>query len=1816
MKRVLAALFTGLTLLGSAQAQEGPLPDKRMLVFANTDFAGRDLGQLFDTTVQACRTACLEDDQCTAVTFNSRNNSCFPKASVTGQAPYDGAYSAKVIPVEARAQDLGRMRAAELPEIATEARLAEARDLALRISWFHTAGDLDAATLRDTANSAAREGDFLRALRYAGAAAANSDASADWALYSDMLRQVALEDAGQTRTYHRRAVPAALNAYLRAGPDAVRAQALYLLAQAFEETDTGTAMVPVLRLASRLSNRSDIAELLERAASLYGFRVEDYAVEAEAALPRVCMNFTDPLAKTGVDYADYVQLPEATMAVEVAGPRLCIIGGAHGQSYSYTLRAGLPSRAGEGLAADATFRVAIPDRDPALRFPGRGYVLARGAGAALPIDTVNLDRVDLRLFKVTDRGLIRTIQAQLFNRQIGEWEVEEFAEELATEIWSGQGEVRKARNTDVTTRLPLDTALAGQAPGVYALRARAPGRDEYETPAATQWFVLTDLGLTSWTGADGLHAVVRGLGDAGPKPEVTLTLLSNANAVLGEAVTDAQGVAHFAPGLLRGTGGAAPALLLAQAGEDDMSFLSLKDPAFDLTDRGVAGREPAGAIDVFLTTDRGAYRAGETIHVTALARDGTARALDGLPVTAILTRPDGVEYARQARAEGQAGGYVFAFPVGATVPRGSWTLALKSDLEAPALAQTRVLVEDFLPERIDATLALAGEGPMPLDGSRDLSVEARYLFGAPAADLTVSGSTVLATSDRLEAFPGYRFGRHDAETRRERFYFDSTTTDAAGRATLPVAFDGFEAETPMPAQATIYATVTEGSGRPIERRLTQLVLPAEPFLGIRPAFDDTLPEGTEAAFDLIALTQDLTPAGMEVTWRLNRVTTRYQWYNQYGSWEWESFTTRTEVTSGSATLGADPVEVTAPVDWGRYELVVESAADDRTAASVDFYAGWYVPADTTTTPDTLELSLDAESYAPGEEARLRLVPRDAGTALVAVMANRLIDLKVVEVTAGENLIPLAVTEDWGAGAYVTATLLRPMEGGQGHSPARALGLDYAPVAPGDKALTVRFISPPEADPRGRYTAQMQVAGVAPGDQAYVTLAAVDLGILNLTGFDSPDPQGHYFGQRRLGMEIRDLYGRLIDPGQGEMGRIRSGGDAAGGSRFASPPPTEDLVTWFSGPLAVGADGSVEASFDIPAFNGTLRLMAVAWSQAGVGAAEQDLLVRDPVVVTTSTPNFLAPGDTSSLLLELVHATGPTGQMALSVAAAPGLALGAAPATVTLGTGEKQAYRLPISAAAEGDYPITVSLTTPDGRRLEKTLTLPVRRNTPEVSRTQRFALAPGATFTLNADAFAGFDVDTAHAVLSAGPLARLDVPGVLALLDQYPYGCTEQVTSKALPLLSLAPVADLLGLATQTRVDERISGAIDRVLSRQTGSGSFRLWAGSDGTSWLDAYVTDFLSRARLAGHAVPEAAFDRALANLRNLVNFAPDFEADTNGGGEALAYQLMVLAREGEAAMGDLRYYADVKGAEFATPLAAAQLGAALAMYGDQPRADAMFARAQAKIAPRGTAEVIRIRNDFGTQMRDISGLLTLAAEAGSQVVDRQALLDRLAAVEGPLSTQESAWTLMAASALLDDPAGPALSVDGAPLSGPLVRRLPGSAPVPVAIRNEGAAATDLTLTTLGVPEGPLAAGGYGYRIERAYYTPEGDRVSPETLASGTRLVVVLTVTPFEDTGARLMVNDPLPAGFEIDNPRLLRSGDIEALEWLQVAGTEMTEFRSDRFLAALDWRGDKPFTLAYMVRAVSPGDYLLPAASVEDMYRPRYRANTGETRITVTP
>ena len=183
-------------------------------------------------------------------------------------------------------------------------------------------------------------------------------------------------------------------------------------------------------------------------------------------------------------------------------------------------------------------------------------------------------------------------------------------------------------------------------------------------------------------------------------------------------------------------------------------------------------------------------------------------------------------------------------------------------------------------------------------------------------------------------------------------------------------------------------------------------------------------------------------------------------------------------------------------------------------------------------------------------------------------------------------------------------------------PARAIGVKWLAVDPGARKLAVSLGTVAKTQPRQTLSIPVSVTGLPPATDAYVMVAAVDLGILNLTNYKAPDPEAWFFGQRQLGIELRDLYGRLIDGSLGATGKLRTGGDGAQMTANGSPP-TEKLVAFFSGPVRLDADGKATIDFDIPQFNGTVRVMTVAWTKDAVGHATSDVIVRDPIVVTAS-----------------------------------------------------------------------------------------------------------------------------------------------------------------------------------------------------------------------------------------------------------------------------------------------------------------------------------------------------------------------------------------------------------------------------------------------------------------------------------------------------------------------------------------------------------------------------------------------------------------------
>ena len=362
-----------------------------------------------------------------------------------------------------------------------------------------------------------------------------TDAPAAWAALSAYAAGAGVEDWSQRSALRDLAISSGINAFLRAETDAEAAEAARLTGVALEAAGEGRASLDALRLAESLAPGPALAAAVARAEGLYGFRVTDRQVDFEAASPRACFDFSEPLAGAGTDYADFVRVDAGTFPVEARDRQLCIDGLAHGSRYQVTLRAGLPSAAGERLRASVAQEVYVRDRTPAVRFAGRAFVLPKSAGAAVPIVSVNAAEADLALYRVGTRNVASVLGNGDFGSPLTGAEETRLRDTLGEPVWKGTGELAQELNRDVTTTLPMGDVVAGLDPGLYALTARVaggPAAEEWDA-SATQWFVVTDLGLATLTGADGLHVFLRGLSDAAAREGVEVALLARNNDVLG-----------------------------------------------------------------------------------------------------------------------------------------------------------------------------------------------------------------------------------------------------------------------------------------------------------------------------------------------------------------------------------------------------------------------------------------------------------------------------------------------------------------------------------------------------------------------------------------------------------------------------------------------------------------------------------------------------------------------------------------------------------------------------------------------------------------------------------------------------------------------------------------------------------------------------------------------------------------------------------------------------------------------------------------------------------------------------------------------------------------------------------------------------------------------------------------------------------------------------------------------------------------------------------------------------------------------------------
>lgn len=1494
-----------------------------------------------------------------------------------------------------------------------------------------------------------------------------------------------------------------------------------------------------------------------------------------------------------------------------------------------TIDAGLASVNGKRLAAEYVSRLETRDMQPSIGFASRGSLLPTRLAEGLPVIALNVDKVDVEFFRIKAESLPTFLASWGRSSALQYYESRDLLP-MAELVYGARFDLDPARNTRETLLLPIAGIKPLQAPGVYLAVMRASGSYNYSQPATL--FTLSDIGVSAHRYSNRLDVFAQALEGGKALDGVTLELLDRDGKLLAQGTSDGTGHAQL-PLPPKAD------VLLAHQGPHT-TLLRLNSAALDLSEFSIGGPQ-ANPLQFFVFGPRDLYRPGETVLLNGLLRDQDGKPVKAQPVTVEVRRPD-EQVSRTFVWEADANGfYQYQLQLASEAPTGRWQLIF--DLGGGKRQLHEFLVEDFLPERM--ALELKGsDTPLSPEQSAEIAVNGRYLYGAPAAGNRLSGQAyVRPLREAVPALPGYQFGSITEEELTQDFELEEITLDSAGEALLNIDSQWSAARSPL--QLTVQASLQESGGRPITRRLEQPIWPAERLPGLRGLFDGEETDGdAPVEFEFLVADRDgnkLAADNLRV--RLVQERRDYYWnYSDSDGWRYnfnEKFLTQSEQTL--SVQAGSTATLNFPVEWGPYRVEVE---DPQTGlvSSLRFWAGYRAQDNAdggAVRPDQVKLALDKPAYADGDTATITVTAPAAGKGYLMVEGgDGPLWWQEIDVPAEGKAFEVKLDPKWARhDLYVSALVIRPGERKANVTPKRAVGVLHLPLDRAQRKLAVTLQAPETMRPKQPLSVKVQARnadGSVP-EQVQVLLAAVDVGILNITEYLTPDPFTGMFGRKAYGADQLDIYGQLIEAGQGRLASLAFGGDAAMAKGGKRPDTRVTIVALQSAPVTLNAQGEGEATLDIPDFNGELRLMAQAWSDERFGMAEAKTVVAAPLIAELSAPRFLAGGDRTTLALDLANLSGKAQTLTLDLAAQGQLnLLGAAQHSVSLTQGQRITLRIPVQAQGgfgQGQISVRVQGLDLPGEpavAFARDWTLGVRPAYPAQLTHYRVALKD-QPWTLPEHDLATYEPAGLEATLLLSSRPPLNLAEQIRALQAYPYGCLEQTTSGLYPSLYADDATlkrlGLKGEPAQTR-QRKVEMGIERLLGMQRYNGSFGLWS-ADGEEeyWLTAYVTDFLLRAREQGYAVPAEALKKANERLlrylqeRNLieVNYSQNAEHSRFA---VQAYAALVLARSQQAPLGALRSLFERR-ADARSGLPLVQLAIALDKMGDTPRSEQAL---QAGLAIARNNDWLA---DYGSPVRDQALILALLEEhklAADQVPGRLFALSDQVAASPWLSTQERNALFLAGRGLLTQPEGqwrarldsagevreltpgqPGLKLEGALLASPLT------------VHNNGEQTLYQQLTVSGYPRQAPPASGNNLSIRRDFLALDGRALDLKALNSGDLVLVHLAINASSRVPDALVV-DLLPAGLELENQNLAQSAasldnaSSAVKQWreaMQNANVVHQEFRDDRYVAALNLEGYGTTHLLYLARAVTPGTYRVPPPQVESMYRPNWQA-LGET------
>ena len=1500
--------------------------------------------------------------------------------------------------------------------------------------------------------------------------------------------------------------------------------------------------------------------------------------------------------------------------------------------YKVTVNPGIPALNGSELFFSFFDTITTRRLQPSINFDSDGAILPLNYRSGLPVVTVNIDEVDVDFFRIGAEHISDfTDYAKRYGRK--GWYAQRLSK-FGTLAYSARFQLDAPKNTRVKRDLNIQSFEQLQVPGLYLAVMRKAG--DYDNKEIT-WFSITDIGLHVRQYKNQLDIHASSLTTGKPLAGVELELIDNKNLVIANNTTTKKGLASF-------NGHYPNAQLLVGKTNNQYTLLNLQQPALDLSEFDLGSR-PQLPNELFIYAPRDLYRPSEVAQFSALLRNHDGKLSPTSVLTGNIRNPSGSSVKSFKWQPDDLGYFQYTWSIPDSAPTGKWELVVTGVMEKPVTYKFNV--EEFLPERMKLSLGKNAETTF-INGAHSalkIPVLGEYLYGAPASGNKFSSLLQVSQwREPVESLKGYVFGDIKDKNFSTMEELPDIQLDKNGEATLTISSAWKNAYSPL--KVNVVGSLYESGGRPVTRAHPVLMWPQDTLLGIRPHFGEANPKpGSQAVFDLVSANHlgELS-AAKSVEVKLIREDRQYFWeYNQQRGWHWNYSEKEFSVTRETLSLnGTKPTTVSYPVEWGRYRLEVSNLAEGsqgKNLTSLQFFAGhnWYydwrnAKSAAAARPDKINLALDKNAYQANDVAQLKILPPADGDVLILVESDRPLWSKKTKASTKGTVVEIPINSNWDThNLYISALLIQPASKKLSTTPKRSLGLIHLPLDREERRLNVEIKTPDAIRPSTILNARLSLKNfTGPAEKTRVTLAAVDVGVLNITDFETPDPFDYFFGKRRYTVDAKDIYADVIAQNQAEKAKHRYGGDAdlvRGGKK---PQSEVRIISLFNGPVNFDEHGNADVNVDIPDFNGRLRLMALAFGGNEFGHSDTEVTVAAPIVAEIAMPRFLAAGDTSEIALDIQNLTEQTQTMQVELETEHPLQLNAKTQNITLEAKAKTTLRYTAKAIGHsGLASIVARISGNDIEDFSRNWKLGVRPAYPAVTKSIYNILRPSETFELSASLLPNALEDTLQANVTVSPTINLNINDQLKNLLRYPYGCLEQTSSRAWPLTYATPENqqrfNIDPISDERRKDMMQKG-IDRILSFQRRNGSFGLWSNdSPEEHWLTVYATDFLLHAQQQGMDVPGAALNKAMARIKQYLQGSRTFvrqrwsRAPDHYAFATRAYAGFVLSKLNRAPLGALRnlYNRDMDDAN--SGLSQIHLGLALLKMGDKHNGNQALDKALGNFN-----NDYSYWGDYGSNIRDIGMSIYLLLDNNqreNQALELSIKLQQAVRERRWLSTQERISLFMAGIALEQDINSPwqaQWQLAGDPKES-LHQSQAWSRNLNADKVQQGFSLNSnhdkplyLSAMINGYGKEPPKPESNGISVIRRWYNSKGEEIIPNSVNAGDLLLGHIEIMSEKRVADALVIN-LLPAGLELENQNLEHAVsfkdfkiDGESIAELEKnADIKHREYRDDRFVAALDHRRHRNSHVFFMVRAVTPGNYAMPPPIVEDMYTPETRA-----------